>query len=160
MTQIGKKYSNSEALQRLMKFCAYQERCQQEVDNKLREWGFFSEDRAELIVRLIGENFLNEERFARAYCRGKFRQKKWGRLKIKQGLKQKGITDKLSGIAMTEIDEESYRKNLADLLSKKSKLLKERDSFKRNYKLANYVISRGYESDLVWDEIRNTFAKK
>jgi regulatory protein len=78
MRSLGKKYSNSEALQKLMKYCAYQERCHQEVNQKLFDWGFLPEDRDEIIVRLIQENFINEERFARAYCRGKFRQNKMG----------------------------------------------------------------------------------
>lgn len=155
MRSLGKKYSNSEAFQKLMKYCAYQERCHQEVKNKLYEWGFYSEDIDEIIVRLIDENFINEERFARAYCRGKFRQKKWGRLKIIQGLKQKGISANLVKLALTEIEEEGYLQNLNYLIQKKSKLLKDKDSYKRNYKLANYAISKGYEGDLVWEVIRS-----
>ncbi|MBL6963360.1 MAG: RecX family transcriptional regulator [Bacteroidetes bacterium] len=155
MRSLGKKYSNSEAVQKLMKYCAYQERCHQEVKNKLFDWGFKGEDIDDILVRLIDEDFINEERFARAFCRGKFRQKKWGRLKIIQGLKEKGISANLVKLALLEIEEDRYRANLKYLIQKKSSLLKEKDSYKRNHKLANYAISKGYEVDLVWDEIRN-----
>ena len=79
---MKKKYTNRDAAIKLMKYCSYQERCHQEVNKKLYDWGFYKDDRDEIIVRLIEENFINEERFARAFTRGKFNIKKWGKQKI------------------------------------------------------------------------------
>ncbi|MBT5530922.1 MAG: RecX family transcriptional regulator [Cytophagia bacterium] len=154
MPSQGKKYSNSEAFQKLMKYCAYQERCHQEVNMKLYDWGFYKDDRNEIIVRLIQENFINEERFARAYCRGRFRQKHWGKLKIAQGLKQKGVSSKLIEIAFEEISDDEYLNTLQTILIKKSKSVKETNEFKRNSKISYYAISRGFESALVFDQLK------
>ena len=154
MISRGKKYNNQEATTRLERYCAYQERCHRELDEKLQSWGFPYQDRAEVIVRLIERGFLNEERFARAYVRGKFRQKQWGRMKIRQGLKQKFISDKLISMAMEEIDEQDYVNTLKSLIDKKTKLIKEKNAFIKNQKLAQYVYSKGFETELFWDLIR------
>ena len=151
---MKKKYTNREAAIKLMKYCSYQERCHQEVNKKLYDWGFYKDDRNEIIVRLIEGNFINEERFAKAFTRGKFNIKKWGKQKITYALKQKQISDNLIKIALKEIDNENYKKTLKNVLIKKSKLIKEKNNFIKNKKLAQFVINKGYESDVVWEEIR------
>lgn len=147
------KYSLLEAKQKLEAYCAYQERCDQEVRQKCRDWKLYAEDTDILISDLISNNFLNEERFARAYASGKFRIKKWGRNKIKTHLKKKAISDYSIRAAMTEIDEEEYLLTLQTLLEKKGALLRESDQWKRRQKLMRYLSSKGYESDLIHEAL-------
>src|ERR1700754_4547402 len=127
-------------------YCAYQERSQQEVRDKLYEWGLYPQAVENIIAQLVTANFLNEERFAKAYAKGKFNQKGWGKIKIKQGLKLKQVSDVLIKKALNQIDADDYLKILENLLSKKAALIKEKDDYKRRYKLQQYAMSRGYES--------------
>lgn len=142
------------ALAKAEHYCAYQERSQQEVRDKLYEWGVPGRIVEITISRLITDNFLNEERFARAYARGKFNQKHWGKIKIKQGLKLKQVPDVLIKKALLGIDPDDYMAVLTVLLQKKAALLKEKGQFKRRYKLQQYGLSRGYESDLIAEVLK------
>lgn len=148
-----KKYTPGVALQKIQSYCAYQERCHAEVREKLYSYGLYKKDVEQIIVTLIQENFLNEERFAQAYASGKFRMKKWGRNKIKQGLKARYISDYCIKKAMKEIDEEEYAATLKKIIEKKAKTVKEKKLMIKKYKVAAYAISRGFESDMVWDVI-------
>lgn len=132
-------------------FCAYQERSQQEVRDKLYSYGLYSKDVEEIISELIQANFLNEERFAYAFALGKFRMKSWGKFKISQALKLKRVGDTLIKKALNKIDEDDYEDSLKRLLAKKNVLLTEKDSFKRKQKLVSYALSKGYERDLILD---------
>jgi regulatory protein len=136
-------------------YCAYQERSQQEVRDKLYEWGQDPNVVENIISGLITDNFLNEERFAKAYAIGKFRQKGWGKVKIKQGLKFKQVPDVLIKKALLEITGYDYIKMLQEVLAKKSTVVTEKDLYKRNYKLHQYALSKGYEGDLIQDVLRN-----
>ena len=135
-------------------FCAYQERSQQEVRDRLYEWGLWPEAVEGIISSLIAENFINEERFAEVYAKSKFNQKGWGKLKIKQGLKFKRIPEVLIKKALLGIADDDYLKSLQNVLLKKVPAIMERDTFKRKYKLHHYALSRGYESDLITDVMR------
>ena len=121
------QYKLLEAKNKIESYCAYQERCDQEVRMKLKSWNLYSEDVDILISDLITNNFLNEERFAEAYVSGKFRIKKWGRVKIKQHLKQKNISAYSIKKAIETIDEDDYLKTVNDLLGAKSRLIKSKD---------------------------------
>jgi regulatory protein len=143
------------ALMKMQSWCAYQERCQQDARTKLYELGLWPEAVENIIVKLIEDNFLNEERFATAFARGKFTIKKWGRIKIKQELKQKRVGDYCLKKAMQQIDETEYMATLKNLIDSKRKLIKEKSPIKLNYKLMNYVLSKGYEKDLVFDILNN-----
>ena len=142
------------ALEKAGHYCAYQERSQQEVRDKLYEWGLWPEAVENTIVKLINEGFLNEERFAKAYATGKFRQKSWGKIKIKQGLKLKRVPDVLIKKALNGIDFDAYLQTLRDVLTKKAAWVKEKDARKRHYKLQQYAIGRGFESDLILDVLK------
>jgi len=135
-------------------FCTYQERSQQEVRDRLYEWGLWPEAVEGIISSLIAENFINEERFAEVYAKSKFNQKGWGKLKIKQGLKFKRIPEVLIKKALLGIADDDYLKSLQNVLLKKVPAIMERDTFKRKYKLHHYALSRGYESDLITDVMR------
>jgi regulatory protein len=144
------------ALAKAEHYCAYQERSQQEVRDKLYEWGLHSAQVENLIVQLIQTNFLNEARFANAYVKGKFNQKGWGKLKIKQGLKFKKVSDVLIKKALNTIDDDDYLNTLKQMLEKKLRLLGEKDPFKKRYKLHQYALSRGFEHDLISDILKNS----
>jgi len=103
---------------------------------------------------LISAGFLNEERFSKAYAIGKFRQKGWGRIKIKQGLKFKRVPDVLIKKALALIDADAYTDMLTDILTKKARTVAEKDAFKRRYKLQQYAMGRGYESDIIADVLK------
>jgi regulatory protein len=130
-------------------YCGYQERSQQEVRDKLYEWGQHAKVIENIISDLITNNFLNEERFAKAYATGKFRQKGWGKVKIKQGLKFKQVPDVLIKKALQGIPDDEYLLMLQKVLAKKFAVLGEKNVYKRNYKLQQYALGRGYESDLI-----------
>ena len=134
--------------------CAYQERSQQEIRDKLYEWGQRTNVVENIISGLITGNFLNEERFAKAYALGKLRQKGWGKIKIKQGLKFKQVPDVLIKKALLGINDDEYIKMLQNVLVKKSQLATEKNPYKRNYKLQQYALSRGYEGDLIQDVLK------
>jgi regulatory protein len=135
-------------------YCAYQERAQQEVRDKLEEWGMHGDVIENIISTLIESNFLDEERFAKAYALGKFNQKGWGRIKIKHGLRLKKVPDDLIKKALLGIDGDEYFGMLDKILTKKALLLPKEDIYKRNYKLQQYALSRGYESDLIADVLQ------
>lgn len=143
------------ALAKAEAWCAYQERAQQEMRDKLYDWGLHQQEVEQVITELIEQNFLNEERFAQAYVSGKFNIKKWGKLKIKQGLKLKKVPDKMIGKALATIDGEKYEQTLLMLAEKKALLLKEKDAFKRQLKLRGYLLSKGYENDMILFTLKN-----
>jgi len=134
-----------------MQYCAYRDRSQKEVEDKLLEMRMIPEAREQIIIKLMQEDFLNEERFARSFVRGKFRIKKWGRLRIKQELKLKDISAPIIKMAMTEIDDKQYMSTLYALAEKKLNLLKEPNKLKRRKKLSDHLLQKGYEAGLVYE---------
>jgi regulatory protein len=152
--QTRKTYTPQQALRKIQDWCAYQERCQQEVRDKLYEYGLHSADVESLIAQLISDNFLNEERFAKAYAGGKFRIKKWGRIKIKMGLKARKVSDYCIRKGMEEIEDREYYKTLKKLLEEKDRSLNEKNHIRRKYKLLRYATSRGFEQELIMDFLR------
>lgn len=149
----NKKHTVKEAWGKILRFCVYQERTQQHVRDKLYELGLYGDDVENTIIRLSQENFINEERFAKAYCSGKFRQNKWGKNKILQGLKNEKISTYCIKKGMAEIDADDYEKTLTKLFIQKWESEKEKNELKKKYKVANFLISKGYENDLVWGKI-------
>lgn len=145
-----KSYTVKEATIKLMQFCAYRERSQKEVEEKLMDLRMIPAAQEQIIIKLMQENFLNEERFARSFVRGKFRIKKWGRIKIKQELKAREISTPIIKLALEEIDEDTYYKALYEHATKKIRLIKETDIYKKRMKLNNFLLQKGYESNLVY----------
>lgn len=140
-------------LNKLRHYCAYQERCHEEVRTKLLSLKIYGNELEEVINKLIEDDFLNEERFAKAYAGGKFRMKKWGRLKIQNELKQRKISDYCIKKGMAEIEEDDYLKTLKQLVNASLKKYKSTNPFETKTKTGRYLISRGFESDLVWKAI-------
>jgi regulatory protein len=144
-------------LQKAASYCAYQERTQDEVRQRLKKWNVWGEEADELIAELITLNYLSEERFAKTYAGGKFRIKNWGRMKIKQELQRRGLSTYSIEKGMNEIEDKAYVDGLRTLLAKKKVLLSktETDGFKLKNKLARFALGKGYESELVWKELEN-----
>ena len=147
--QEGIILDKKQALAKAESFCVYQERSQKEVRGKLLDLGMRGDELEEIITDLILNNFLNEERFALNYASGKFNINHWGRVKIKQGLKLKGVLDKLVQKAIYSLDEDDYLLALEKLAVKKAESLNENDPFKRKMKLMSYLQAKGFETDLI-----------
>ncbi len=155
MFKKSKKNGEQEARAKIYKYCSYQERCHLEVRTKLYEYGLNKNQVEELIVELISEDLLNEERFSRAYCRGKFLYNKWGRVKIAFELKARDISQYCIKAGMKEIKAELYQEQLellADAYLTKHKRL---ELFQRKQKTAKYLTQKGYESDLIWEYLND-----
>jgi regulatory protein len=150
-----KKLDKRTALLKAESFCAYQERAQQELRDKLYEWGLWSNEVEEVISELINTNFLNEERFTLAYVSGKFNIKKWGKIKIKQGLKLKRIPDKMITRALNTIDYDDYLKTVLAAAEKKIKTITEKDPYKKKYKLTTYLMGKGFENDVILSVLKD-----
>jgi regulatory protein len=141
--------TKEQALQKLKQYCAYQERCHQEVKEKLYALGVWKRDHDEIIATLIEENYLNEERFAIAYAGGKFRIKGWGRIKIKYELKQKQVSEYCIKKALKQIDESDYIAKLTKLATEKYQSLKGEQYLIRKKKTIDYLVGRGFELGLI-----------
>jgi len=142
-----------ENLEKLRRYCVYQDRCHQEVRTKLLSLKVYGDELEEIMAELVSENFLNEERYARSYCRGKYKIKKWGRNKIRQELKKRYISDYCIKKGMTEIEEDIYMENLIHLMEKKKS--EYRGKAKVKDKLIKFLISKGYESHLVFEILKD-----
>ncbi len=137
-------------LQKAAGFCAYQERTQAQVRERLHEWGIRGYDAEEMIAWLIENNYLNEERFAKAYAGGKFRLKHWGRNRIKFELKMKGLSEYCINEALKQLDEKEYQAVLQRLIERKNEEYDIENRQIKNQKIARHIIGKGYEPDLVW----------
>ncbi len=135
-------------LQKLRHYCAYQERCHSEVAFKCRELGLRGSDIDEAIAGLIADNFLNEERFAKAFAGGKFRTKHWGRRKIVMELQQRQVSPYCIKKGLQEIDDADYRATLEKLAEKKYASLEGEHPLKQQLKTIQYLLQRGFEPDL------------
>ncbi len=147
-------YTYTQALEALQQYCAYQDRCHKEARQKLRELGFGGDPGEEVICELIKDKFLDEERFARSFARGRFKIKRWGRQKITRELKQRQISAYCIKQALSEIEEEAYQQTLEDELLRRDRIEKKATHpYLRRRKLADYLFQRGYESHLTWETI-------
>ncbi|WP_416446192.1 regulatory protein RecX [Leeuwenhoekiella sp. A16] len=154
MQQTVKTYTVDEALKKLENYCAYQDRCHKEVQEKLKEMRMIPEAIDHIIYQLIQDKFLDEERFARSFARGKFRSKKWGKTRIIRELKLREITKYNIDLALTEIEETDYLKTFEKLVKKRLKQLKtEKNLYKKKNKLMTYLQYRGWESNLIYEKI-------
>ncbi|SHG72931.1 regulatory protein RecX [Winogradskyella jejuensis] len=148
-----KTYSVDEAQKLLENYCAYQERCHKEVKDKLLKMRMIPEAIDQIMVHLIANNYLNEERFAKAFARGKFRIKKWGKNRIIRELKFREISNYSIDSALKEIDLDDYYQTLHELTEKRIAQVKETNIYKKKKKVADYLLYRGWESNLVYEKL-------
>lgn len=145
--------TKQQAIKKAESYCAYQERCHKEVKNKLYSLGLYKSVVEEIMAHLIEYGFLNEERFAHEFVRGKFSIKKWGRKRLQLELRQRDISTYLIKTAISQISEDEYIEAFNKLAEKKIKSLKSQPKLKQKRKLADYLLYRGWESHLVYDKV-------
>ena len=144
-----------QVLDKMAKYCAYQERCTKDVTDKLKTFDIPETDKKEILDYLIDNRFVDDERFARSFVRGKINQSGWGVNKIRYNLKRKGIADELISNALSEYDGDLYRQKLEQIL--KTKKVKAATPFEAKQKLAAYAIQKGFEPSLVWEVLKELF---
>ena len=158
-----KYYSKDDALDVLRKYCIYQDRCHSEVRTRLLKLKIYGDDLEDIIVELIQDDYLNEERFARSYVRGKYRMKYWGKYKIEQGLKAKRVSEYCIRKGMTEILEEEYLENLESMLRKRVDIRPSTNERMLNMELMKFAQSKGYTyaeaKDIVEELAREKYIK-
>ena len=152
--QIAKPLTPDQVLDKMAKYCAYQERSVKDVKDKLKTFDISQEDREKILDYLLDNRFVNDERFAKSFVRGKINQSGWGLNKIRFHLIQKGIDKETIDEALKQTDEEVYRQRLIDVLKTKSKTVKAENDFEKMRKLAAYAMQKGFEASLVWEVLK------
>ena len=147
-------YSIKAALQKIEQYCAYQERCHEEVVQKLRSMKMDLDEIDSIMVHLISANFLNEERFACSFARGKHRIKNWGKIRIVNELKSKKILQTLINIAIKEISPEEYAITFYTLAERHWQSIRETNLMKKRKKFCDYMLRKGFESTLVFEKVK------
>ena len=153
--QPDKPLTPDQVLDKIAKYCAYQERCVKDVRDKLKTFDLPQEEKDEILDYLLDNRFVNDERFAKSFVRGKINQSGWGVNKIRFHLIQKGIDKEIIDEALGQTDEEIYRQRLIDILKTKSKIVKAANDFEKKRKLAAYAMQKGFEGNLVWDILKD-----
>lgn len=149
-------FTPEQSLLKIKQYCAYQERCHQEVRDKLYSLGLNKMEVEQIISTLITENYLNEERFAIQFAGGKFRMKQWGKIKIKQALKLKQVSDYCIRKALKEIDSKEYENTFQKLVEQKLKTLKsEKNIFIKKRKLQDFLLQKGFENEMIHKVLNN-----
>ena len=145
-------------INKLEKYCSFSERCKSDIIKKLYDWKV-NKNQKEIINHLIENNYINEKRYALLYSMGKFNSRKWGKIKISNHLKNKGIKEKDINESINEIPETKYLDALSNLIIKKSQEIKDSDIYNKKSKIARYLFQKGYESNLIWNQIETIIKK-
>ena len=151
----SKPLTPDQVLDKMAKYCAYQERCVKDVRDKLSIFDIPQTERDKILNYLLDNRFVNDERFAKSFVRGKVNQSGWGLNKIRFHLIQKGIAKDIIDDALQQTDEEMYRQRLIDILKTKSKTVKAETDFERKRKLVAYAMQKGFEGALVWEVLKD-----
>ena len=151
----AKPLTPDQVLDKMAKYCAYQERCVKDVRDKLKTFDISQEDRDKILEYLLDNRFANDERFAKSFVRGKINQSGWGLNKIRFHLAQKGIAKDIIDEALEQTDEEVYRQRLIAILNTKAKTVKAENDFEKKRKLAAYAMQKGFEAALVWEVLKD-----
>ena len=157
MYLFRKSYTLEQALSKLQKYCTYQDRCHIEVERKLTEMRIIPKAKEHIIMSLIDGDYLNEERFALAFVKGKFKIKKWGRIRLKAELKKRKISKYLIESALKQISDKDYLFAFEELANRKANSIKANSILLKKKKLADYLIYRGWESNLVFKKVNQLF---
>ena len=147
-------YTVEEAKKRLESYCAYQDRCHLEVEKKLQEMHMIPEAREVILLHLMKHDFLNEERFAKSFARGKFSIKHWGRRRLEMELKRRNISKYNIETALKEINEDAYQDKLKFIAVKRYEIINETNAYKKRQKLIDFLLRKGYENYLVYDVVK------
>ena len=150
----AKPLTPDQVLDKMAKYCAYQERCVKDISDKLRTFDIPEEEKTKILDYLLDNRFVNDERYAKAFVRGKVNQSGWGVNKIRFHLIQKGVDKDIIDEALGQTDEEVYRRRLIEILKTKAKTVKADSDFEKKRKLAAYAIQKGFEGSLVWEVLK------
>ena len=153
--QTDKPLTPDQVLDKMAKYCAYQERCVKDVKDKLKTFDIPQEEKTKILDYLLDNRFVNDERFAKIFVQSKSNQNDWGTNKIRYHLIQKGIAKDIIEEALGQTDEEVYRQRLIEILKTKSKTIKAANDFEKKRKLAAYAMQKGFEEALVWDVLKD-----
>ncbi len=153
----GKKltYTLEEAKRSMEHFCVYQDRCHQETEKKLREMRMIPQACELILLHLMEHDFLNEERFARSFARGKFRIKQWGQRRIVNELKQRDISAYNIKAGLSEISPDEYETVFQEVSRKRYESVNESNVFKKRKKVADFLLRKGFESNKVYEVLRD-----
>ena len=152
--QAAQPLTPDQVLDKMAKYCAYQERCVKDVRDKLKTFDLPQKEKDKILDYLLDNRFVDDERFAKSFVRGKINQSGWGLNKIRFHLIQKGIAKDIIDEALGRTDEEVYRQRLIDILKTKSKTIKAETDFEKKRKLAAYAMQKGFEGSLVWEVLK------
>ena len=141
-------------IEQLKSYCAIQERCSNDIVTKMKSWRITNKNQNKILDILIQEDFINDKRYSKSFCRGKFRIKKWGKLKIINELKRKNINLTTISSSLNEISDIDYSKELDTQFNKKKQSTNSLNYYDKKKKIANYLIGKGYESNLVWEKLK------
>ena len=147
-------YTFEEIKHKLEYYCSYQDRCHKEVEQKLNSFTLITELKEKVIVHLIENNFINEERFAKSFARGKHNYKGWGKNRIVNELKFRNISSRIIETALKEIPEATYLENFHALAEKNWEIIKEPKGQKRNKKFVDFLLRKGYETSLIYEKLK------
>lgn len=139
------------ALNKAMALCANREYCSEDIRAKLDSWSVNNQDADKIIIKLIGENFINEKRYAEAFVRDKYHHNKWGKVKIAYQLRAKRITPDVITSALAAVDEDQYRQDIREILASHRKFIKAKNQFDLKGKLMRFGLSKGFESHILYD---------
>ena len=153
-------FTVDEIKRKLEAYCVYQDRCHKEVEQKIKDYNLVPEAREMILLSLMNDNFLNEERFAKSFARGKFRIKKWGKVRITRELKFREISAYNIKTALKELNNQDYIHVFNELAEKRCSQIIENNVFKKRKKLADYLLYRGWESSLVYKKVNELIIKK
>lgn len=156
---LNKEISDNDILNKMFRYCSYQERSIYDVQKQLDRYHVNDLSGKKIITKLIDEGFLNEERFAETYTLGKLRSNSWGKIKIIQGLKERSIDGDIINKVIESIDRSEYQDIIEKLINKKLKSIRDTDQYIIKNKIARYIISKGFESHLVWEEVNKQISK-
>jgi regulatory protein len=144
------------ALKKAMALCASREYCSEDIRIKLDSWGIKSQDADKIINKLIGENFINEKRYAEAFVKDKYHHNKWGKVKIASHLRMKRIAAEVIDAALATVDEDQYKQSIRDILSSHRKFIKAKNQYDLKGKLLRFGLSKGFESHILYDILNET----
>ncbi len=153
-TKMSNLSSLAEVQKKLEYYCVYQDRCHQEVKQKLYELGVKANDMDRIVVHLIQHDFLNEERFARSFARGKHRIKFWGLKRIKNELTARNISSANIKLGLTEISNEEYHATFEMISERTWNSILERNTLKKRKKFCDYLLRKGWESEMVYEKVK------
>jgi len=155
MIEKKKSFTVDQLQRKLEQYCVYQDRCHKEIEQKMRDYNLIPEARELILLRLMKDNFLNEERFSKIYARGKFRIKSWGKQRIVRELKFRDISDYNIKTALKEIDSEEYIATIYRITENRNAVLTEANPFKRKQKLIDFLKRKGFENELIFKTVKD-----